>query len=338
MKVLLGLSGGLDSSYAAYYLKEQGHSVTGVCLVMHDYTDISAAERSAYECGIDFTALDCREKFAEKVIEPFMDAYMAGKTPNPCVLCNPSVKIGMLCDYAVENRFDRVATGHYCSAENADGRFCIKRGADEKKDQSYMLWGLSQTQLSLLMFPLCDQSKENIRENARSLGLSSANSRESQEICFIPDGDYASYIEKRRGTLPEGNFISPEGQICGRHRGILHYTVGQRKHLGIALGRPVFIKKIDSATGDIYLADSGDEFTDSFSVSSLNLQLQKESCTEIRCNVRQRYSAPPSPCRVALCSGTAYVRCDAPIRAVTPGQSAVFYDDEGRILFGGEID
>ncbi len=339
MKILLGMSGGLDSTAAALFLKRAGHEVTGVLLEMHGYTEISSAEKSAAECGVELKILDCKDRFEKKVIEPFMEEYLACRTPNPCVFCNPAVKFGVLCEYAEMHGYDRVSTGHYCDIGCENGRYFIRRGSDTRKDQSYVLWGLSQKQLSLLYFPLAGSYKDNLRREAEKEGLSSASAKESQEICFIPDGDYAAYVEGRRGKMPEGDFISPEGKVCGTHRGLLHYTVGQRKRLGIALGRPVFISRMDSETNRIYLSEGGDEYSSGFSVSGIVRQkLTDDFSGELDCFVKHRYSAPLTQVTVNICGASARVRTDSPIRAVTPGQSAVFYDTCGDILFGGFID
>lgn len=338
MKILLGMSGGLDSTCAALFLKRQGHDVTGVVLKMHEYTDIQSAEIAAEECGIELKVIDCRERFEEYVINPFMDEYLACRTPNPCIFCNPAVKFGVMCEYARENGYDRVSTGHYCNIGYSGDRYYIRRGTDTKKDQSYVLWGLKQEQLALLYFPLADSRKEELRIEAAEAGLTAAYARDSQEICFIPDGDYAAYIEQRRGIMPPGDFISPEGAVCGKHRGLLHYTVGQRKRLGIALGRPVFISRMDSSTNRIYLSASGDEYTSEFDVGNIRFQkLDEYFSGTAECLVKHRYAAQLSPVTVSIEGRSAHVTSSFPIRAVTPGQSAVFYDNDGCILFGGYI-
>lgn len=338
MKILLGMSGGLDSSYAAHVLKKEGHEVVGAVLKMHRYTELECAKRAAEEAGIPLVEIDCTDRFEREVVAPFCREYLAARTPNPCIFCNPSIKFGAMCDYAVANGFDRVSTGHYCKIIERDGRYGICRADDGKKDQSYVLWGLSQEQLAMLYFPLSSANKDEVRENARKIGLSSADAKESQEICFIPDGDYAAFIESRYKKMPEGDFISPEGEVCGRHRGLLHYTVGQRKGLGIALGRPVFISRIDAEQNRIYLSDAGGEFADRASVSSLNFQLCAPFEGEMTVFAKMRYAASPALARVTVANGRAEAVFDSPSRAVTPGQSAVFYDESGAVLFGGLID
>jgi len=202
MRILLGMSGGLDSTYAAHKLIADGHTVEGAVLDMHGSTDVRAAEEACASLGIELHVIDCRERFSDIVIENFLDEYLKGRTPNPCIICNSEVKFAVLLDYALENGFDKIATGHYARINErvTDGgvRYYLSRAADVSKDQTYMLWRLSQRVLSHLVFPLSDDKKSDIRECARELGLSSADREESQEICFIPSGDYAAYIEERR--------------------------------------------------------------------------------------------------------------------------------------------
>lgn len=342
MKILLGMSGGLDSTYAAYLLREQGWEVEGAVLQMHDYTEIEDARASAQAVGIPFHVIDCRERFARCVQEPFIDEYLCGRTPNPCILCNRDVKFAALYEYAMSHGFDRIGTGHYSRIVCEDGRYAVHCADDAKKDQSYVLWRLTQEQLAVIHTPLASLCKDDIRQKAEALGFSAAHKKESQEICFIPDHDYAAYITARRGNAPEGDFVDWNGKVVGRHRGILHYTVGQRKHLGIALGEPVYVSAIDPETNRVYLAQAGGEYTDSMEVSALNFQrLDPGHLPDaIDAAVRIRYSSPMIPAHVTFRSEAdgvcASVRFDAPVRAVTPGQSAVFYAD-GTILFGGFI-
>ena len=337
MRILIGCSGGLDSTYVAGLLSEN-HEVCGVSLKMNDHTDTDLARESCEALGIPFVELDVRDDFNKYVVNNFVDEYRNARTPNPCIMCNRYVKIRALCDYATEHGYDYVATGHYCKIGYEDGRYYVVRGTDERKDQSYMLWQLSQDQLAKLMTPLGDLVKDDVRESAYSRGLKAASLKESQDICFIPDGDYISYIEKRTGKFSEGNFIDTEGNVLGRHKGIINYTVGQRKGLGIALGRPMFVVSIDAKKNTVTLAPSGQEYMNSFSASGLVFQSQIQENGELDdlC-VKIRYAAKPVPCKVRLDNGVAYVEFIAPQRAVTPGQSAVFYRGE-KIAFGGFID
>ena len=339
MKILLGISGGLDSSYAAKLLTE-GHEVEGAVLLMHEYTDISAAEKAAQEAGIPLHVLDRRELFRSCVEEYFISEYRNGRTPNPCVICNPRVKIGELCRFAASNGFDRVATGHYATVICENDRYCIAMGADPRKDQSYMLWGLTQEQIKMLWLPLGDMLKSSVREGARELGLSSAEAKESQDICFIPDGDYAAFLEKRTAPMPEGNFVDSDGKVLGTHKGILNYTVGQRRGLGVATGQRMFVSEIRPDTNEILLLPMGAGESTEMTISDLNFQLFSQANAEadgeysFECKIR--YSASPVPVKVRFDGETAAVAFDTPIRAVTPGQSAVFYQN-GKIAFGGII-
>ena len=339
MKILLGLSGGLDSSYAAKLLTE-GHEVEGAVLLMHGSTDIAAAERSAEEAGIKLHVLDRREIFRREVEEYFISEYRKGRTPNPCTMCNPKVKIGELCRFAADNGFDQVSTGHYARVDREDGRYCIAMGADLRKDQSYMLWGLTQEQLKMLRFPLADLTKDTVREGARELGLASAEAKESQDICFIPDGDYAAFLESRTAPMPEGNFVDANGKVLGKHKGILNYTVGQRRGLGIATGQRMFVSEIRPETNEILLLPTGAEEKTEMTVSCLNFQLlpppetDGERTYDLECKIR--YAAPPVPVKVRFVGDEAKVTFPTPIRAITPGQSAVFYQNK-KIAFGGII-
>ena len=339
-RILVGMSGGVDSTYAAALLLKSGYSVEGAALRMNEYTDIAAAELSAKEIWIPLHVVECGEEFRRRVIENLADEYCAARTPNPCVVCNKYVKIELLTRFASENGFDRAATGHYAGVYYDGERYFIGDADDLTKNQSYVLWALSQKQLSLLYTPLCGFSKTFVRSEAASLGFSAASKRESQEICFIPDKDYAGYIERLRGKFPEGDFVDEEGKVVGRHKGIIHYTVGQRKGLGLAMNGHVFVTDIDPATNRITVKREGGEFSIGAEVSGLNFQrlvYDRSGELELECGVKIRYAAKPVPAKVKLAGDRAEVRFESPARAVTPGQSAVFYKD-GDILFGGFID
>lgn len=342
-KVLVGMSGGLDSTTAAHLLREQGYEVEGAAIIMHEHTDISGARRSAEELGLNLHIVDAREKFKEAVMRPFADEYMRGRTPNPCVFCNPAVKFAALTDYALENGFDRIATGHYAFVDSTGGRYFIRRAASAKKDQSYALWGLTQAQLSMLMLPLGERDKAQLREYAAELGLSAAQSEESQEICFIPDGDYVAWLRENYGYEPrEGDFIDTEGNVLGRHKGVANYTIGQRKGLGISLGKPMYVSAIDPERNTVTLAPPGGEYMTRAWLYGLNFQLLSpyNLPERLHAEVRIRYAAQPIPAEIAFTETdgvlSAEIAFDAPARAVTPGQSAVVYDGD-RLLLGGFI-
>lgn len=338
MRVLLGMSGGLDSTYAAIKLREKGHEVEGALLLMHDYTDIESARESADSVGIPLRIIDCRELFQHKVISQFANEYLKGRTPNPCVICNDYVKFAVLYETAKKEGFDRIATGHYAGIIQKNGRYALLRGKDEKKDQSYMLWRLRQDILSSLELPLYDLYKSDIKERSKGMNLSAADRDESQEICFIPDNDYASYIEKNYKSSPQGDFVDINGNTLGRHKGILHYTVGQRKGLGIALGERAFVKRIDSESNKIVISrqSESDMGESEFEICDLvfsGLEERTEGSVELL--VKVRYLAPPVKAKVTFKRDGAKVELSEK-RVVTPGQSAVFYDGEV-VMFGAFI-
>jgi len=340
MKILVGMSGGVDSTYTAYKLKNEGHTVEGIVLEMHDYTDISAAKKTAELLDIKLHIVDCRELFKKYVISDFISEYSLGHTPNPCTVCNRYVKIAELCRYAKENGFDKAATGHYAEIyfDEDSNRYCIKKAKDEKKDQSYMLWHLTQEQLETLYFPLSSMTKEEIREEVKKTSFAYlADAKESQEICFIPDNDYASYIEKNKGTFPEGDFIDADGKVVGRHKGIIHYTIGQRKGLGISLGAPAYITKIDPVNNTVTVEKQSDVKGNTLLANSINSQLinvEEGVCYDL--DVKIRYAAKPMKAKVVIENGIAKAEFDSPVRAITPGQSAVFYLND-LVAFGGII-
>ena len=339
MKILLGMSGGLDSTYAAHKLLRCGHTVEGAVLKMHRYTEISDARLAAENMGIPLHVIDAEAEFESCVVENFISEYLKGRTPNPCIVCNSDVKFRLLLDFAVKNGFDAIATGHYAEIVKCGDRYAVKRGRDFSKDQSYMLWRIPQDILAKLIFPLADEKKKLIREDARAEGIVAADRDESQEICFIPSGDYAEFIENRTQPSPHGNFIDKEGKILGEHKGIIRYTVGQRKGLGIALGERVFVTDINAEDNTVTLSPN-DSFSDVVFVSGAVFSGIKEPAKneKIELSVKVRYLAKPIPCTVQyLGDGRAKANLTLPQRAVTAGQSAVFYLGEV-VAFGAFID
>lgn len=339
MKILLGMSGGLDSTYAAVKLKNEGHTVEGAVLLMHDYTEIEAAKAAAESVAIPLHTIDCRAAFESKVIENFVDEYLSGRTPNPCIVCNSEVKFRFLLNFALANGFDKIATGHYARIvkrdDNGFTRYAVARAADRSKDQTYVLWRLPQDILSHLLFPLSSGEKKEIRIDARKIGLFVADRDESQEICFIPSGDYADFIENRTHPLPHGYFINNEGKILGEHKGIIHYTVGQRKGLGIAMGKRIFVTAINPEDNTVTLSFD-DSYSDTVHISDMVFSGMPDMLPgeKIALYVKLRYLAAPVSCVLEYAGeGQGIVRLSAPVRAVTPGQSAVFYD--GDVLAAG---
>ncbi len=344
--VLLGMSGGLDSTYSARLLLAAGYRVMGAVLVFSKETDVQAARIAADEVGIELLEIPVEEAFATEVIARFAADYAQGRTPNPCVICNRHVKMAKLYETAKANGYDYFATGHYADTLKIGDRYAIRTAKDLKKDQSYMLWGLSQEMLSMLLLPLADKEKSDVKQDALAVSLSVAQKKESQDICFIPDGDYVGYLRRYAektgdealiAAFEEGNFLSKEGKVLGRHRGIVNYTVGQRKHLGIALGYPAFVTAIDPIAKTVTLSDKSGTLSERFGVDDLVFQsLFEKSEGEIRAEVKIRYAARPAACTVTFFDGRALVTLDQPQASIAKGQSAVFYKD-GVILFGGRI-
>lgn len=346
------MSGGVDSAVAAHLLKKAGHDVIGVTLEMFDRsvltpaaqallssaTPIEDARDAADKLGMPHHVVNASNEFRHSVIEPFIETYRTGGTPNPCVECNRCVKFGRLLDVAEELGYPFLATGHYAKIEKtAGGRYLIRRAEDAKKDQTYMLWSLTQKQLSRIIFPLGDITKEEAKEIAASLGFLSAKRKESQDICFIPDGDYAAFIEHATGeSFPAGDFLDKDGFKVGKHKGIIHYTVGQRKGLGIALGEPMYVSKKDAEKNTVTLVRNEELFQRHVEVTRANLMLTDRIDVPIRVRAQVRYHHTPVPATVTeISDDRLLVEFDEPVRAVAPGQSLVFY--EGEYLAGGGI-
>lgn len=339
-RVLVAVSGGVDSAVAVHLLRQQGYEVEGIILEFSPVhkAAVEQAKVVAEQLGIRLHVRECHREFEQNVILPFCREYKAGRTPNPCILCNPSTKFGLICQAAKEMGFDFIATGHYARIDHqADGTAVLQKSSCLERDQSYMLYRLSQEQLAMLLLPLEGLEKPQVREIARQLGLVCADAPDSQEICWLPDGDYAAFIEQTLGKSEPGDFVSPDGQVCGRHKGLLHYTVGQRKHLGVALGYPVFIKEIDPEQNRIYLARTGEEYAGGVLLTDCVIQPNPwlnagQKTAPVLVKVRSR--APDAPATVTLLGdGRAQVVFDAPQRAPAPGQSCVIY--RGAAVLGG---
>ena len=338
-KVVIGMSGGVDSSVAAYLLKKEGYEVIGVTLLLCDNgeKDIEFAKGVCESLGIEHIVLDRKEVFKNTIINSFVDIYEQGGTPNPCVLCNMAIKFEEMLKFADEIGADYVATGHYCAViKNNEGRYFIKRPADISKDQTYMLYKLTQKQLSRTLMPLSNYTKEQVREIALSVGLVSADRPDSQDICFVSDGDYKGFIENYTGKkYPEGDFVSVDGKVLGRHKGIIGYTVGQRKGLGIALGKPAFVISKNADLNTVTLSDNEELlYTDTVKIKDINLIPFKSFEGDLQVNAKLRYRHKESSATLTLTGENEGVLVfDEKQRAAAKGQAAVFYCDD--ILIGG---
>lgn len=322
-KVALGLSGGVDSAVAAALLLEQGHSVIGVyCRMTDSTTEQDDALRVAEHLGIPFCSLDLRADFKKYVISNFISEYQNGRTPNPCIVCNPLVKFKGLASVDA----DFIATGHYAGVIKNDSYFQITRSAT--KDQSYMLARLPQSVLSRLILPLCDRTKEDNRALAAALGVPVAQKKDSQDLCFCKD--YIDFLRSEGVAVEAGDFLM-DGEVVGKHKGTACYTVGQRKNLGIALGRPAFVTAIDAKANTVTLSHADPHTTDA---TVTDLVWQSFPFEHFACTVKTRLAAPPVPAQVSIRGDIAHVTFSAPVRAVTPGQTAVFYQND-RILAAG---
>lgn len=349
-KVVVGMSGGVDSSVAAYLLKKQGYEVIGVTMQMQEGEDqgddgeaccgISAADdarRVADSIGIPHYVMNFKKEFKEHVIDYFLREYACGRTPNPCIACNRYVKWEALLNRSVEIGADYIATGHYARIERlSNGRFAVKASAAAKKDQSYALYNLTQEQLSRTLMPVGGYEKEEIRRIAKEAGITVADKPDSQDICFVPDGDYARFIEENGVSAGKGNFVDTAGTILGTHQGIYHYTVGQRKGLNLSLGHPVFVKEIHKDTNEVVLADNEELFTNRLVADHMNYMSVEDINGDLRVFAKIRYNHKGAWATVRKISNDR-IECvfDEPVRAVTPGQAVVFYD--GGFVLGGAI-
>ncbi len=348
-RVLAAMSGGVDSSVAAHLLLGAGHEVVGATMLLHDGPDSPAVARDladaaavAARMGIEHRVLDWRERFRELVIDDFVRTYEAGRTPNPCFTCNRTVKFGLLLDYAREQGFDYLATGHYAQVSHGapDKRHRLLRAADPAKDQSYFLAGLSQGQLAGTLFPLGALTKPEVRVIAEQLGLSNAHKGESQDICFVPDGDYLGFLERLHGgPYPAGPLVTVDGRTVGEHRGLAAYTIGQRKGLGVALGAPAFVCAKDAATNTVTLGGPDDLLAQACVVERWNWIADPEDVAEKPSAVQAKthYRQAPAPATiVSLPDGGVRIEFAEPVRAIAPGQAAVAYRGDD-VVGGGTI-
>lgn len=344
------MSGGVDSSVAAYLLTRDGYDCIGCTMklcpddVAHEggcctADDAADARSVARRVGIPFHVFNMTDDFRREVIDRFVSRYLAGRTPNPCVDCNRTMKFALLRRRGEELGYDCLATGHYARIEYRDGRWTLRKARDPSKDQSYVLYHLTQAELAKTLFPLGDLTKSEARALAAENGFLNAAKPDSQDICFVPDGDYAAVIARYTGkTEPEGDFVLPDGSVIGRHKGISRYTVGQRRGLGVAYSEPLYVKRILVAENKVLLGRDEDLYGTSCDVSDVNWIAGETPSAPIKCAVKIRYRQTEQPATVTpLEGGRAHVEFDSPQRAITPGQSAVFYDGD-EVLGGGEIE
>ncbi len=352
-RVMIAMSGGVDSSVTAYLVTRDGTDAVGATLRLFtredialdpdktccSLTDAEDAARAAEKLGIPHYIYDFGGRFREAVIDRFIAVYREGGTPNPCIDCNRHIKFRELLEKADELNCSHIATGHYARVEYdaASGRYLLMKAADARKDQTYVLWALKQDQLARTIFPLGGMTKDEVRKLACELGLGNADKPDSQDICFVPDGDYARFITSFTHTEPApGDFLDTSGKVIGRHQGIIRYTIGQRKHLGIALGRPVFVTAIDPAGNTVTIGDEPDLYARTLYAHDINLIAVKSLDRPLRVTVKARYAHKEAPAVVEQTGeDTLRVTFDEPQRALTRGQSAVLYD--GDVVVGGGV-
>ena len=343
-RVFAAMSGGVDSSVAAYLLLQEGYDVTGATMTLYrpsgetgDTQDVIDARAICHRLGIPHVTYDMGEVFCRRVIEDFIRVYEEGGTPNPCVTCNKTIKFGALWEAVSADGADRIATGHYARIRRDGDRTLLCKAADEGKDQSYFLWMLPKELLPHILFPLGEMTKPAIRALAAEQGFETAHKSDSQDICFVPDGDYAAFMGGYTGKTPaEGDFVDTNGRVLGRHKGIIHYTIGQRKGLGIALGAPAFVCGKDPATNRVVLGKNEDLFTREVHLTSVNLLSVDAIDTLMAVTARIRSTHRGDSATVVMTGETtATVTFDTPQRAVCAGQSCVFY--RGDVVVGGGI-
>ena len=351
------MSGGVDSSVAAALLRNMGYEVIGLTMRLWDGEEVdgsftegtccslSAVEDARYVChklGIEHHVMDFRREFEEHVVDYFVEEYQSGRTPNPCIACNRYLKFDAMLRRAEMLGAEYVATGHYAKIEydSISGRYLLKRARSAAKDQTYALYSLTQSQLSRTIMPLgMLENKQETRAIAEEMGLVTAKKPDSMEICFVPDKDYAGFIKRRTGEgVNEGNFVDADGNVLGRHKGIIHYTVGQRKGLGVTFGKPMFVLRIDAEKNEVVLGEKGTEFADTLIASDLNFITFDTLSEPIRVNAKVRYSAKEASATIEpMGDGCARVVFEQPQRAITPGQAVVFYEPDGDGVIGGGI-
>lgn len=353
-KVVVGMSGGVDSSVAAYLLKEQGYDVIGVTMQIWEDEEQQRTEENGGCCGlsavddarrvadrleIPYYVMNFKQEFQEKVVDYFVEEYLAGRTPNPCIACNRYVKWESLLKRSMEIGADYIATGHYARiAKLPNGRFAIRNSVTARKDQTYALYNLTQFQLAHTLMPIGEYEKDQVRRIAQEAGLPVAAKPDSQDICFVPDGDYAAFLKKKAGErMPgEGDFVTRDGTVLGKHKGITHYTIGQRKGLGLSMGEPVFVSELRPKTNQVVVGEEPQVFKKELLCDHLNFMRMEDLKEPRRVWAKVRYAHKGQWCRIER-QGRDLIRAEfeEPVRAITPGQAVVFY--EGEYVLGGGI-
>lgn len=351
-RALIAMSGGVDSSVAAYLMKQRGFDCIGVTMKLFSneeigcsraktccsLEDVEDARSVAYRLGIPYYVFNFTEDFGRQVIDRFVAAYENGATPNPCIDCNRYLKFERLYRRAAELGCDRVATGHYARIEKQGDRYLLKKASDESKDQSYVLYAMTQEQLAHTAFPCGALNKTQTRQIAEEQGFLNAEKPDSQDICFVPDGDYAAFIRRYTGkSYPDGPFVTTQGTIVGRHRGIIHYTIGQRKGLGVSSDRPLYVQSIDAAKNTVVLGENRELFGTELNAVNFNWIAFETPPDVLRAKAKIRYRHQEQWATVEVTGkNTVHLVFDAPQRAVTRGQAVVLYDGD-TVLGGGEI-